>query len=365
MGLFGCISALLLLSGLTSPAEANTISIPLSFVSIPGFANDVAVSGNFAYVAAGGSGFQVVNVSDRLHPVIVASLTLPGNANDVVISGNLAYVAGGAAGLHVVNIANPLAPILTGTLNSIGTALGVEVRDANAYIVNGSQLIIANVSNPASPVQVGALSLTGIVQSVDVDSTRHLAVVARGSAGVEIIDISNPAAPVLLGTVATGDARAVTLSGNYAIVADFNNSTTSVDITNPNNPIVLSHILNPSQGGHLLDTTIMGNLAFGADVLFVNSVPITDITDPANLLSDGLLTFPQRDDNGMGIASDNGYVYLVTEHASLSKFGSIGDSRLYIGSVEGTTTQAPEPSSLVLLCLSVLMLLVTRSLLRQ
>jgi len=214
MGLFGCFSALLLLSGLTSPAEANTISFPLSFVSIPGFANDVAVSGNFAYIAAGGSGLQVVNVSDRSHPVIVASIPLPGNANDVVISGNLAYIAGGAAGLHVVDIANPLAPTFRGTLNSIGTALGVEVRGSSAYIVNGSQLIIANVSNPASPVQVGAISLNGFVQGVDVDSTRHLAVVARGTAGVEVIDVSNPAAPVLLGTVATGDARAVTISGN-------------------------------------------------------------------------------------------------------------------------------------------------------
>jgi len=109
----------------------------------------------------------------------------------------------------------------------------------------------------------------------------------------------------------------------------------------------------------------MGNLAFGADRLFVNSVPITDITNPANLVSDGLLTFPQRDDNGMGIAADNGYVYLTTEHSSLSKFGSTGDSRLYIGFVESNIIQAPEPSSLVLLCLGVFMLLVTRFLLRQ
>jgi len=33
----------------------------------------------------------------------------------------------------------------------------------------------------------------------------------------------------------------------------------------------------------------------------------------------------------MGIAADGSYVYLVTEHSSLNKFGSTGDSRLYIG----------------------------------
>ena len=37
----------------------------LSFVTIPGFANNVDVSGNFAYVAAGAAGLQVVNVANR------------------------------------------------------------------------------------------------------------------------------------------------------------------------------------------------------------------------------------------------------------------------------------------------------------
>src|SRR5262245_39121683 len=64
--------------------------IPLSFVAIPGFANTVDVSGKFAYVAAGATGLQVVNVSNPFSPVIVASLDTPGNANDVRIVGNLA-----------------------------------------------------------------------------------------------------------------------------------------------------------------------------------------------------------------------------------------------------------------------------------
>jgi hypothetical protein len=33
----------------------------------------------------------------------------------------------------------------------------------------------------------------------------------------------------------------------------------------------------------------------------------------------------------MGIAADGTYVYLVTEHSNLTKFGAFGDSRLYIG----------------------------------
>src|SRR5437588_139041 len=90
----------------------------LSFITIPGFANSVDVNGNFAYVAAGSAGLQVVNVNDRSHPTIAASLTLAGNVNDVKLLGNFAYVAAGSAGLHVVDVTNPLAPVRVGTLSS-------------------------------------------------------------------------------------------------------------------------------------------------------------------------------------------------------------------------------------------------------
>src|SRR5258706_3358955 len=46
----------------------------LSFVNIPGFANGVAVNGNYAFVAAGATGLQVVDVSNRMNPSVVASL---------------------------------------------------------------------------------------------------------------------------------------------------------------------------------------------------------------------------------------------------------------------------------------------------
>jgi hypothetical protein len=164
-----------------------------------------------------------------------------------------------------------------------------------------------------------------------VDAQRDLAVVAAGTNGIYIIDISNSAAPVLLGTAFTGDARDAAIHGNFAFIADFLNSTASVDITTPSAPIVLSHILDPNLGGFLQDIVLSGNFALAADVKFVNGIPITDISDPTNLIARAILNFPQRDDNGMGIAADGNFVYLVTEHNNLGKFGSVGDSRLYIG----------------------------------
>ena len=303
----------------------------LSFVSIPGFANGVAVNGNYAFVAAGATGLQVVDVSNRMNPSVVASLALPGNTNDVRLLGTLAYVAGGSSGLQVVDVSNPLSPVLLGSISTNGNALDIVVLGTTAYVANQTNLAIVDVTNPTSMSVLASLALSGVVQGVDIDPQRHLAVVAAGTNGIYAVDVSNPSKPAMLGSTVTGDARDVAVSGNFAFVADYQKSTTSVDLTNPASPVVLSNITDPNLGGFLQDITLSGNFALAADVKFFNGIPITDISDPTNLKARAILNFTQRDDNGMGIAADGSYVYLTTEHSSLNKFGTVGDSRLYIG----------------------------------
>lgn len=321
-------------SGFTATAQGTVQTFGpavLSYVTIPGFANDVAVSGDYAFVAAGGSGLQVVGLSaDRATPSVVAHLNLAGNANAVTLVGNTAYVAAGSSGLHVVDLTNPLSPRLLGSFNTLGHALGVKVIGTTAFIANSSSLAVVNVANPAAMISVSTVSLNGTVWNLDVDPNRNLAAVAAGNAGIYLIDISNVAAPVKRGNISTGDARGVAMRGNYAVVADYSNSMRSLDITNPAAPTILS-TTDLNLGGRLQNVVLSENFALGADVYFVNGVPIVDVSDPRTLQARAILNFPARDDNGMGIAIDSSFVYLVTEHSSLNRGGSSGDSRLYIG----------------------------------
>jgi len=303
----------------------------VSFVTIPGFANAVAVAGDYAYVAAGSAGLQVVTFNaDRTNPRVAASVALAGNANDVTIAGTMAYVAAGTAGLHVVDIANPLAPRLLGSFNTGNTARGVKVRGTTAFVANSSNLQIVNTVNPSAMIQVSQLPLGGTVWNLDLDANRNLAAVAAGSNGLYLVDISNPAAPVLRGNVPSSDVRDVAVNGNFAFLADYNDSMSSVDIQNPLSPIILS-TTQQSLGGRLQDIVLSGDFALGADVLFVNGVPIVDITNPSALQPRTILNFPARDDNGMGVAVDGSFVYLAAEYSNLERGGSSGDSRLYIG----------------------------------
>ncbi len=314
-----------------SGAVSNFTPADLSYVSVPGFANAVAVAGDYAYIAAGGSGLQIVGLSsDRTHPTVISSLNLSGSTYDVTLVGNTAYLAGSST-LSVVDITNPLVPVLRGTFSTSGSCLGIAVSGQNAYLNCTNGLQVVNISNPASMIQVSSLNVGGTPWKIAVDAARHYVAMAEGSAGLKFVDITNPAAPTLLGTALTGDARAATLNGTFAYVADYSTSTNAVDTTNLRAPVILSHVMPYTVGGYLQDIVTSGAFALAADVVFVNGIPITDISTPSQLQARTILNLSQRDDNGMGIAVDSSFVYLVTEHSTLQRGGSSGDSRLYIG----------------------------------
>ena len=55
------------------------------------YAYDVAVSGLYAYVAAGGAGLLVVEISNPGHPIEAGSYDTPGYARGVAATGELIW----------------------------------------------------------------------------------------------------------------------------------------------------------------------------------------------------------------------------------------------------------------------------------
>lgn len=336
-------------SGLATEAHGTVRSfVPtaLGFVDIPGYANSVAVTGGYAYVASGVTGLQVVDVSDRSSPSIVGAVNTPGNANDVEAVGNRAYVADGGAGLQVIDIADPFAPVVVGSVDTPGMAQDVVVRGNLAFVADGnSGLRVVDVSDPVVPLEVGSLA-SGSVVGVDVNEARTLAVLAKETT-VQVVDVSNPAAPAVLGSAAVGNARDVALDGRFAFVADKARGLTSVDISDPSRPAVVA-VTPSSLGGLLHDVVVANGFAFGADIFFVNGLPIIDIKAGATPLPRAILDFSFfRDDNGTGIAVDGAYVYLTAGTAA-SENGSSGTTRLYVGQYVAAEDRAGVAPSVVL-----------------
>ncbi len=320
----------------TAVATIQTFSpTALSYLNIPGSANNVDISGNYAYVAAGSAGLQVIDVSDRSNPSIAASEDTPGTANDVKVVGTTVFIADGSSGLQIMDISNPLDPVKlipSGFKATINSAQDVVVAGNLAYVADVSGLKVIDISVPASPVIIGSVNTPGNAYGVDVNPVTSIAVIADRSRGIQVIDISDPLNPAIMGSVDTGDAWDVVLRDNYAFVADYSSSFTSVDISDPANPIVKAST-NRSLGGLLQDAALSGRFAFGADIFFVNGVPIIDVSTPDTPIPRAILDFSSFSDNdGTGIAVDSNYVYLTTS-----------GRRLYIGQYLDITDNAGNP----------------------
>lgn len=287
----------------------------LSSIALGGPGNGVDVSGDFVYVAAGGAGLRVVDVTNRSAPSIAATVALVGTATDVRVDGNRAVVTAGAAGLHVLDVTNPRLPRLLGSVDTPGSANDVRLRGNFAYVADGSGgLQVIDVSDPAVPRIVASRATAGAATGVDIADT--FVVVTEGGSGVQAFSVVDPSNPTLLSTIDTpGDARDVVMRGRHAFVADYTGSIRGIDFTVPAAP-VLGGTLGGAIGGYLLDIALMDTLTLGADILFVNAVPITDVADVQTLRSRPRLSFP-GDATGLGIAVDGSYVYLGTDTNAL------------------------------------------------
>ena len=283
----------------------------LSAISIPGGANNVDVSGDYAFVV-GGSGLSVVNISNRLSPKIVTSLNIGGTAYDVRIVGNFAYLATGEQGLKIVDVADPLHPKLKGSFDTPGLAQDVKVDRQFAFIADGSNgLEIVDVHNPSAPVEAGRLSGLGNAVGVDV-SDNTVVLVADNS--LHVIDVTDLVNPRLLGSRSLGAVQDVVMEGNYAYVASYTSGWQVVSLVNRASPKIVSSAgeFKPD------DVELMDGIAFFSDIYYVNGVPYVNVQVPEQAAYQGYVDFSRFDDgNGTGLALDASYIYLTSDKSNL------------------------------------------------
>lgn len=310
----------------------------LSFIRIPGFANGVAVQGDYAYVAAGGRGLYVIDVSDLEAPFIAGSVETSGNANDVRVEGDYAYVAAGLeGGLAIIDVSDPSNPGLAAEIDLSARAIDLAIADGLAYVAGAARLVIVDVSDPTTPVLLGSVDTPGIAQGVDVSGT--LVVVADGAAGIQIIDAGDPTSPFIAGSTAirpwgTSHAADVIVRERLAYVGDGSDVELGglkvVDFQEPRNPVVVGSSNNRFG---LVGVALDRAFALTADFFFVNAVPIFNIATPAPVFTAALDfsgTPSLREDNGTGIDVRDGVVFLTAAH-TVGDNGRFGDSGLHIG----------------------------------
>ena len=263
--------------GIALSPDAPDANIQVSLLGqLGGSTYAVAVMGsaNYAFIGVGPR-LVILNISDPTHPTFLGQTeVLPDFIEDIAISGDYAYLADSTGGLRIINFAVPSTPVEVGFYDTSGYTFGVAVSYPYAYIADGYQgLRIIDISIPASPSETGFLDTAGYAYDVAVSGS--YAYVADSDGGLRLIRVSTPSAPVQVNSFNTsGYAYGVAVDKYYAYVADWTDGLRIISIATPSNIYEVGSYVTPDTA---MRVSLYGNYAFVADT---SSLIILDVSTP-------------------------------------------------------------------------------------
>ena len=326
-------------AGDASAVEPSNVEYISHFGRGVGDFSDVAVSGNYAYVADYKRGLVIVDISNPAAPILAGTYETTYNASHVAVSGNYAYVVEGKRGLVIVDISTPSSPTPVGTYDlhaaanaAVGgdfiVAADVAVSGNYAYVVGSNLgLVIMDISTPSSPTLVGSYyedlfknehRYRSRYKSVAISDNFAYIVDMAGYNDIEypdlvVVNISDPAAPTLVGTYvsSSGPLWDVAISGNYAYAVG--NYLTIVDISNPAAPKwVDTTSIYEGVSSYAKGIAVLGNYAYTVG----NGLSIVDISNPTATKLSGFFNSNNGMESdvfvsGVSVAVSGNYAYIA------------------------------------------------------
>jgi hypothetical protein len=269
---------------------------------------DVAVSGEYAYVADFSDGLQVIDVGDPGAPEIVAGCETPGSARGVVVTGGYAFVADGTSGLQVIDVGDPAVPLIVASCALNGYADDVAVAGGYAFVAEGrAGLQVIDVRDPQAPLPVGWVETYGSADGVAVAD--GYAYVADVYGGLVVIDISDPGAPVIAGSGYVDNATGVAVTGSRAYVADLDRGLVVLDVGDPTAPVVEGSC---DLSGQAYDVAVADGRAYVATGY--GGLQVVDVADPAAPFVAAVYETP---DSAHGVTLDGAFAYVADGTAGL------------------------------------------------
>lgn len=221
----------------------------------------VASGGNKTYVAAAGTGLEIV----ASHELYLASLGVPSIALDI---GSPLLVTTAVSGTRIYDLSSPRFPVLLG---SIGGAQDVEVQGNYAYFAMGSGLSILDLTTPSSPQNAGSLLLSG---SEKIEMSGDYAFLTGGSGGLHVVDVSDPGNPLPVASLPTLTLpNDMFLAGSWLYLVN-DDSLEVVDVGNPTSPQIVGAAYSP--GWYPTSVVAWSGTAYVANGM----LEMLDVSDP-------------------------------------------------------------------------------------
>jgi hypothetical protein len=180
---------------------------------------DIAVQGDYAYLACRDDGLRIVNVSNLDSPADVGQLSLS-YAYAIALSGHYAFVGCCSTdGIAVVDVSDPANPVLATTITTTGCSEVLKIKGNRLYSANGnSGMSATDITDPLHPEPL-ELSLDADVYGFDVHG--DIVYTAGQLEGMTVWDFSDLASPVSMGNYPMDDdqsANDVAVKNGYAYI---------------------------------------------------------------------------------------------------------------------------------------------------
>jgi hypothetical protein len=283
---------------------------------------DLAISGQNAFVANISGTLQSFNISNPLKPVAAGSAQTSQDARSVAISDPYAYVVSWKTNtLEVFDIADPNNPKKIGAVETVPGPWAVAVSSPYAFVLgyNSNQLQIFDLTNPANPVSVGSATTAPGPFALYAENP-YVYVTSLGTKDtpsvLQTFDISNPNQPVITGSVETNQGpRAIDVEGPHAFVTSWDTNTLQVfDISNPINPVLRGQV---NTGAQPRDVAVSGQLVYVANKGSGN-IQVFTASDPTQ---PQLIAVANTGSGPRSVAVNGPFAYVAnTDSNSLSVF---------------------------------------------
>ncbi|MBU1638834.1 hypothetical protein KKC97_14320, partial [bacterium] len=182
---------------------------------------DIAVQGDYAYLACQSDGFRIVNISDIHSPFDVSHIAFS-YVTTVAVQGNYAYFGGYSIdGIQVVDVSDPANPFIAGTILAETEAIEILIRGNRMYAASSEyDYSVVDISDPPHPIVLCNAPRNYGADALDLVNDKLY--LAAQYDGVIAIDISVLDQPVVLGSYqsSVGDwVNGVSVKDGYAYIA--------------------------------------------------------------------------------------------------------------------------------------------------
>ncbi len=245
------------------------------------FLSVVLVSCDVASNSENSRKYEFIKVSE-----ITSEYGKPGSAFNCFVEGDYLYIAAGSGGVKIYKISDPSTPVFVSSFDEqVSYVIDVFVKGNYLYVADFEKgLLILDITQKSSPSLIKTLDLAGFVQDVYVKDS--YAFVCTRNGGLYILDVSiPPQTKVVSNFSALQNPLNVTVSGNYAYVADYTNLII-IDTSLKSDPKIIGKI--PAEL-HIENVFVNRGYLYVVDNLVGKAnFKIYDLTEPTNLILKGI-----------------------------------------------------------------------------